>query len=239
MPRRVAWYPGCASKSFRLGDWEKLRALLAKLGYEAFEIRDWVCCTGGVAEEARRDAIEKITALNIVLAASQGADLIATPCSLCLSTLTRGAKRLTNELLREVAGKLGVEPPRETPPILHLADLLVEAGVELDTGARGKKIGLYPGCGYLAAHGPLEARRRLRRLAELLGAREYRLSVRCCGFPLYAARPALAERMAKRVEEELRDVDMVVTLCPLCKLSLTRYTGLKVYTLEELLAPRA
>ncbi len=235
---RVGWYPGCASKSFRLADQEALKRLLGRLGYELFEIRDWVCCTGGVAEEAKGDAVERITAVNLVLAASQGADLVATPCSLCLSTLTRGARRLDAGLVESVARKLGVEPPEKLPPVVHLADLLIEAGERLDTMASGRLIGLYPGCGYLAAHGPVEARRRLARLAELLGASGYRASFTCCGFPLYASRPRLAEKMASRVEEELRGVELVVTLCPLCKLSLARFTGLRVYTLEELLAPR-
>ncbi len=233
---RIGYYPGCAVKSFTPGLIDSVKRLLEPLGVELFEIRDWVCCTGGVCDEERRGSTERSAVLNAVLAASQGAEVIATSCSLCLSTLHRGLRRATPELVAEIASKLGVEPPKRLPRVVHLADVIVDYARRVEHTLDPKtSIVLYPGCGYLAAHGPIEARKRLERLAAIMGLENYRIVTGCCGFPLYAARPREAERIAKRLEERMGDPDIVVTLCPLCKLALLRYTRLQVKMLEETL----
>ncbi len=230
----MAYYPGCAVKSFTPRLVESVKMLLAGIGVEIFEIRDWVCCTGGVGDEGERGFTERVAVLNALLAASQGADVIATSCSLCLSTLHRGLLSASRETVESIAEKLGIQPPERLPRVVHLADIIVDHARSIrhaiDTSAR---VALYPGCGYLVAHGPAAARRRLQRLAELLGLQNYTIVTGCCGFPLYASRPREAEKLAKRLEEKMNNPKLVVTLCPLCKLALLRYTSLNVKMLEE------
>ena len=207
---------------------------------DAFEMPDWVCCAGGILEEYKAGLEERTVAANLLLAASKGADVVATSCSVCLGVLKRGAGRLDEDTLRSVAGKLGVEPPERLPPVVHVADLIVDGVLAAKLTIDAKRVALYPGCRYIAAWGGLRAaKQRIDRLAERLGIGSYTLLLGCCGFPLYASRPREAERLARRVEEKARGarVDVVVTLCPLCKVTLQRFTGLRVYLLEEVVEP--
>ena len=232
---RIAYYPGCAAKSMFRSAYERGLEALSALG-EVFEVPDWVCCTGGVAEEKEEGLLERITAVNLLLAASKGADVVATSCSMCLSALRRGAARLTRSLLEDVAEKLGVGVPESLPRILHVADLLVERASRVELRVSGRAA-LYPGCMYISSSGGLPAAKRLvSRLSRLAGV-EFRLLTGCCGFPIYASRPRESAVMASKVEQraESLGVDVVVTLCPLCKVSLRRFTGLEVYLLEEVL----
>ncbi|AEM39138.1 protein of unknown function DUF224 cysteine-rich region domain protein [Pyrolobus fumarii 1A] len=227
----MGYYPGCAVKSFTPHIVGRVEELLGRLGLEVFEIRDWVCCTGGVAEEAKKDSIERISVLNALLAKKQGAEILATSCSMCLSTLYRGLRRAPASLVESIASKLSVEPS-PLPRVVHIADVLLEHASRLELDVSGR-VALYPGCGYLVAHGAREARKRIKRLAKLAGLKNYGIVVGCCGFTIYAARPREASVVAKRLEEKMGDADMVVTLCPLCKLTLARFTGLKTVLLEE------
>ncbi len=230
---RIGYYPGCAIKSMFRPAYERGLEILGVLG-EVFEIPDWVCCTGGVAEEREDGLLERIAAVNLLLAASKGAEVVATSCSMCLSALRRGASRLSEALVKSVASKLGVEAPPRLPPVAHVVDLLVERASRIVLSVSGR-VALYPGCMYIASSGGLPAAKRLAsRLSRLAGV-ELRLLTGCCGFPIYAARREESAVMASRVEERARSmgVDVVVTLCPLCKVSLRRFTSLEVYLLEE------
>ncbi len=237
---RVAYYPGCAVKSMYRAAYERALKLLSAAG-EAFEIPDWVCCAGGILEEYKAGLEERTVAVNLLLAASKGADVVATSCSVCLGVLKRGAERLGEPVLREVAEKLGVGVPERLPPVVHTADLIIDGVIDARLAVDASRVAFYPGCRYIAAWGGLRgAKPRIDRLAERLGVKSYTLLLGCCGFPLYASRPREAERLARRVEERAREAgaDIVVTLCPLCKVTLQRFTGLRVYLLEEAVEPK-
>ena len=237
---KVAYYPGCAVKSMYRSAYERALKLLSTAG-EAFEIPDWVCCAGGILEEYRAGLEERTVAVNLLLAASRGAEIVATSCSVCLGVLKRGAERLDEATVKSVAEKLGIEPPRRLPRVVHTADLIVDGVLDAKLSVDADRVAIYPGCRYIAAWGGLRgARPRIARLAERLGVKSYTLLLGCCGFPLYASRPKEAEKLARRVEGRAREAgaELVLTLCPLCKVTLQRFTGLRIHLLEELVEPR-
>ena len=238
--RRVAYYKGClASLSAKELD-VSTQALAPKVGLELVELESVTCCGAGDIHEAEPDYYLHLNARILAYAEATGADTLLTVCNVCTLNLRQANWQLKNdEALRERVStnlqRVGVPPYNATVEVRHLLWEIAEGeGYELlkqsaHRGLKGLKIAPFYGCQILRPSKILgfedpDRPWSLERIIEACGgeAIDYPAKVKCCGFPIIAAREetALGE-VIQPVEQAIEaGADVMVTPCPLCHLSL-------------------
>jgi heterodisulfide reductase subunit B len=231
------YFPGCSMESTAYDYDASARAVMKALGHELVELPDWNCCGATGAEVVSHLLSIALPARNLAKAQEMG-DQIVTTCSSCYLNLFRVNSHLAMEpelqqeldiVLDEVGlhydGKLRVR---------HLLELLVtDIGVKaiarrVQRRLGGIRVAPYYGClvvrPYAEFDGP-DLPTSMDWLLMALGAAvvPYAMKTRCCGGVLMTTQKEIAVKLVGDLLNPIRDVDCVVTVCPLCQLNLEAY----------------
>jgi succinate dehydrogenase / fumarate reductase, cytochrome b subunit len=239
-PDRVAYYTGClATLSAKELD-TSTRALAERLGLELETLDAVTCCGAGDIHEAEPDYYLHLNARILAYAEATGAETLMTICNVCTLNLRQanwqlkiddGLRQRVNQNLAAV----GVPSYSGGIEVRHLLWLLAEGeGYEklkglAHRGLKGLRVAPFYGCQILRPSKLMgfedpDRPWSLEAIIQACGgeAVDYPAKIKCCGFPIIAAREetALGE-LIQPIEQALEaGADAMVTPCPLCHLSL-------------------
>jgi succinate dehydrogenase cytochrome b subunit len=237
---RVAYYKGClASLSAKELD-SSTKALAPMLGIELDELDSVTCCGAGDIHEAEPDYYLHLNARILAYGEATGAETLMTICNVCTLNLRQADWQLKNdaELLERVNRNLaavGVPSYSGNIEVRHLLWLIAEGdGYEklkdvAHRGLKGLKIAPFYGCQILRPSKILgfedpDRPWSLEAIIQACGGEpiDYPAKIKCCGFPIIAAREDVALGELIQPIEQAKDAgaDAMVTPCPLCHLSL-------------------
>ncbi len=237
--KEVAYYKGClASLSAKELD-ISTQALAPKLGIELRELDSVTCCGAGDIHEAEPDYYLHLNARILSYAEATGCDTLMTVCNVCTLNLRQANHQLQlDETLRERVNdnleSVGVPRYSGTIDVLHF--LWMAAGTHFPQlqaaahkGLKGLKIAPFYGCQILRPSKLLgfddpDKPESLERIIRACGGEpiDYPAKIKCCGFPIIAAREetAMGELIQPITQAIEAGADVMVTPCPLCHLSL-------------------
>jgi succinate dehydrogenase / fumarate reductase cytochrome b subunit len=238
--KTVAYYKGClASLSAKELD-ISTQALAPKVGLELVELERVTCCGAGDIHEAEPDYYLHLNARILAYAEASGCDTLMTVCNVCTLNLRQANYQLQRDatLLERVNANLvtvGAPAYSGAVDVQHFL-WLVSAGEGYELlkdaahkGLKGLKIAPFYGCQILRPSKLLgfedpDRPESLERIIEACGGEpiDYPAKIKCCGFPIIAAREevALAELIQPIEQASEAGADAMVTPCPLCHLSL-------------------
>jgi succinate dehydrogenase cytochrome b subunit len=237
---KVAYYKGClASLSAKELD-SSTQALAPMVDLELIELESVTCCGAGDIHEAEPDYYLHLNARILAYAQATGAETLMTICNVCTLNLRQANHqlRLDDALRARVNANLesvGVPPYDGTVEVKHFLWLVAE-GEGFDRlqevahkGLKGLKVAPFYGCQILRPSKLLgfedpDRPWSLERIITACGGEpvDYPAKIKCCGFPIIAAREetALGE-LVQPIEQAIdAGADAMVTPCPLCHLSL-------------------
>jgi succinate dehydrogenase / fumarate reductase cytochrome b subunit len=238
--KRIAYYKGClASLSAKELD-SSTQALAPKVGLDLVELEAVTCCGAGDIHEAEPDYYLHLNARILAYAEAAGTDELLTICNVCTLNLRQANWQLRNDdALRERVSanlqRVGVPPYSGNIEVRHLLWEIAEGdGYErlkavAHRGLKGLKVAPFYGCQILRPSKILgfedpDRPWSLERIIEACGgeAVDYPAKIKCCGFPIIAAREETALGELIQPIEQAMDAgaDAMVTPCPLCHLSL-------------------
>ena len=220
---KLAYYPGCVSKSTGKEMDTSTRAVCRALEIELEELDDWNCC--GATHVSNELVATGLAARNMAQT-----DLpIMTACSICYSNLRAAAMRLEEpETLERVNAVL--DKKYSSAKIHHALDVILEALDEDDerivVPLKELKVAPYYGClltrptGQYSPEFPVVLEELIKNLqAEPV---DFRLKTLCCGGPIFMPQEKAADDIAFRILKEAKKAgaEVIVTVCPLCHLML-------------------
>jgi len=236
---RYSLYPGCAGEATTKEAWLATRRVLDFLEVDAAENRAFSCCGAGVVEEEDPEFEHILNARNFALAEKDRRDILVI-CNTCLLTMLNARKTLSEDpdLYRQAnadLAEIGLQYRGEVG-IKHFLWLLRDdVGLDRLKGLikvpiRNVKIAPFYGCHILRPSDVIGDDREpdfLGRLIEACGAEEADYDDRygCCGFHILLNDQATSLRMTEKClsNAERASVDMMVTPCTLCHISLDGY----------------
>ncbi len=220
---KLAYFPGCVSKSTGKEMDVSTRAVCSALGIALEELEDWNCC--GATHVANELVATGLAARNMAQT-----DLpIMTSCSICYSNLRSAAQRMEDP---EVMAKVNAVLTKKYSgaKVRHALDVIQEALDKNDelivVPLKDLKVAPYYGCLMTRPKGvdSPEFPTMLEKLIKTLKAEplDFRLKTFCCGGPIFMPQAEAAEDIAYRILKEAKKAgaDVIVTLCPLCHLML-------------------
>jgi succinate dehydrogenase / fumarate reductase, cytochrome b subunit len=238
--RTVAYFKGClASLSAKELD-ISTQALAPKVGLELIELERVTCCGAGDIHEAEPDFYLHLNARILAYAEAAGTDTLMTVCNVCTLNLRQANHALKGDaaLLARVNDNLvsvGAPAYSGGVDVQHFL-WLIAAGEGYERlqeaahkGLKGLKIAPFYGCQILRPSKLLgfedpDRPDSLERIIEACGGEpiDYPAKLKCCGFPIIAAREevAIAELIQPIEQASEAGADAIVTPCPLCHLSL-------------------
>jgi len=238
--KRVAYYKGClASLSAKELD-VSTQALAPQVGLDLVELESVTCCGAGDIHEAEPDYYLHLNARILAYGEATGAETLMTICNVCTLNLRQANWQLKNDpaLLERVNRNLaavGVPSYSGNIDVRHLLWLIAEGdGYEklkevAHRGLKGLRIAPFYGCQILRPSKILgfedpDRPWSLEAIIEACGGDpvDYPAKIKCCGFPIIAAREDVALGELIQPIEQAKDAgaDAMVTPCPLCHLSL-------------------
>src|SRR5438105_9831517 len=238
--RKVAYYKGClASLSARELD-TSTQALAPRVGLELVELESVTCCGAGDIHEAEPDYYLHLNARILAYAEATGSDTLLTVCNVCTLNLRQANFMLQGDAnlldrVNENLKSVGVPAYTGSVDVRHLLWEIAEGdGYELlktaaHKGLKGLKVAPFYGCQILRPSKIMgfedpDRPWSLERIIEACGgvAIDYPAKIKCCGFPIIAAREetALGELIQPIEQAVEAGADAMVTPCPLCHLSL-------------------
>ena len=236
---KYAYYPGCSLLSTSAEYALSAEAVLAALGVELDEVKDWVCCGATPAHATSHLLGISLPAITLAAAQKQGHKDLVTCCAACYSRLKQAAAELdANATLLEEVNGIIEETYTGGVNVMHLLELLVHhVGVEVlrakvTRPLAGLKVACYYGC--LISRMPEKLRIDkveypvlMDTLLEAAGADvvEWPFKTECCGAALTLARQDTVVRLSGRILEMAREcgADAVAVVCPLCQANLDMY----------------
>jgi len=237
---KYTYYPGCTMQAQARNFEDSLHYVAGALGMELEEMERWHCC-GGVYPLSTDNVFHILSpARNLSAAARQGKSLV-TACSACYNVHRRTAFHMKNDA--EVRDKVNrflrdeeeySEHAGQTE-VLHFLTVLRDqlgwerVGAQVKRRLEGLRAAAYYGCLLLrppeeVAIDDPEDPRVLEELLETLGATvvDFPYKTECCGAYLTLLDPAAAGRCTESIINNAgkRDIDLLVTSCPLCHFNL-------------------
>jgi len=231
------YFPGCSLEKTAYDYDVSARAVMQALDSELVELPDWNCCGATGAEVISHLLSIALPARNLAKAQQIG-DQIVTTCSSCYFNLFRVNAHLAadaeiQEELDAVLGEVGLHYDGKLR-VRHLLELMVtDIGVKaiarrVQRPLNGIRVAPYYGClvvrPYAEFDGP-DLPTSMDRLLTTLGANvvPYVMKTRCCGGVLMTTQKNIGLKLVGDILSPIRDVDCVVTVCPLCQLNLEAY----------------
>ncbi|NMC10291.1 MAG: disulfide reductase [Methanothrix sp.] len=220
---KLAYYPGCVSRSTGKEMDVSTRAVCSALGIALEELEDWNCC--GATHVSNELAATGLAARNM----AQTDLAIMTSCSICYSNLRSAVQRMeepeTRARVNAVLTKkyVGAE-------IRHALDVILEVLAKDDDvisiPLKDLKVAPYYGCLLTRPRGvdSPEFPVLLEKLIKTLHAEplDFRLKTFCCGGPIFMPQEKAAEDTAFMILSEAKraGAEVIVTVCPLCHIML-------------------
>jgi len=231
------YFPGCSLENTAYDYDASARAVMKALDSELVELPDWNCCGATGAEVISHLLSIALPARNLAKAQQIG-DQIVTTCSSCYFNLFRVNSHLAADAelqheLDAVLGEVGLHYDGKLR-VRHLLELMVTDIGEKAIAGRvqwpldGIRVAPYYGClvvrPYAEFDGP-DLPTSMDRLLTMLGADvvPYVMKTRCCGGVLMTTQKNIGLKLVGDILSPIRDVDCVVTVCPLCQLNLEAY----------------
>ncbi len=220
---KLAYYPGCVSKSTGKEMDASTQAVCAALGIELVELPDWNCC--GATHVPNEQVATGLAARNMAQTDLE----IMTACSICYSNLRAAAERLEEpDALEKVNAVL--EKKYNGAKIRHALDVILEALTEGDeriaVPLKDLKVASYYGCLLTRPQGVYSPQfpSILEKLVKRLQAEpvDFRLKTFCCGGPIFMPQEKVADDIAFKILSEAKKAgaEVIVVVCPLCHLML-------------------
>lgn len=220
---KLAYYPGCVSRSTGKDMDESTRAVCRALGVELEELEDWNCC--GATHVSNELVATGLAARNM---AQTDLDIM-TACSICYSNLRTAVLNLEDLETREKVNDV-LEKKYTGARVRHALDVILENLKEKDermvVPLKGLKVAPYYGCLLTRPAGIYspEFPTILEKLIKTLQAEpvDFRLKTFCCGGPIFMPREKAADDIAFAILDEAgkAGAEVIVTVCPLCQLML-------------------
>jgi heterodisulfide reductase subunit B len=234
---KYTYFPGCSLESTASDYDASARAVMKALDNELAELPGWNCCGATGADVMSHLLSIALPARNLAKAQALG-DQIVTTCSSCYLNLFRVNSHLAMdpELQHEldiVLGEIGLRYTGNLR-VRHLLELLVtDIGVKaiaqrVERRLGGLRVAPYYGClvvrPYAEFDGP-DLPTSMDHLLTAMGATvvPYIMKTHCCGGVLMTTQRSIALKLVGDLLAPVRDVDCVVTVCPLCQLNLEAY----------------
>ena len=220
---KLAYYPGCVSKSTGKEMDASTRAVCSAVGIELEELEDWNCC-------GATHVSNELVSIGLAARNMAQTDLpIMTACSICYSNLRSAAQRMDDP---DIKAKVNAVLTKKYTgaQIRHALDVMLEVLEKNDelvvVPLTGLKVAPYYGCLLtrpIGAGSP-EFPTILEKLIKTLLASplDFRLKTLCCGGPIFMPQEQAAEDIAFKIlmEAKAAGADVIVAVCPLCHLML-------------------
>ncbi|MDM8561963.1 CoB--CoM heterodisulfide reductase iron-sulfur subunit B family protein [Candidatus Marithioploca araucensis] len=229
-----AFYSGCCFQGADARFFEILEQVFDKVDIKIHIIDDAVCCGAGVIEERSELTSLAINARNMAGAEKMGLPFY-TPCSTCFNVISNVQKRLREdnklfEQVNEILAEDDMEYKGECKITHTLWMLAQDVGLEklkerVTNPLNGLRVASYYGChtrnpgdihNYESSDNPTS----LEDILEVLGVEivDYDTRNDCCGYHLVWPNNKLSLKMTGDVLKgaQKKDVDLMVTSCPLC-----------------------
>lgn len=221
---KVAYYPGCVSKSTGKEMDLSTRAVCEALGIALHELDDWNCC--GATHVPNELVTTGLAARNLIQT-----DLpVMTSCAICYSNLRSAVQRMEDPAIRAKVN--GVLTKKYTgADVRHALEIILETLQKnkdvIVVPLKDLKVAPYYGCLMTRPRDGIdkpEFPTILEKLIRLLEAEplDFRLKTFCCGGPIFMPQEEAAEDVAYKILTEAKKAgaEVIVTLCPLCHLML-------------------
>jgi heterodisulfide reductase subunit B len=235
---KLAYYPGCVSRSTGKDMDASTRAVCKALGIELVELEDWNCC--GATHVSNELVATGLAARNMAQTDLE----IMTSCSICYSNLRTAVLNLEDLETRKKVNAV-LDKKYSGARVRHALDVILESLAENDerivVPLKDLKVAPYYGCLLTRPQGLYspEFPTILEKLITTLQANpiDFRLKTFCCGGPIFMSQEEAADDIAFRILAEARKsgAEVIVTVCPLCQLmldakqkSLEQKHGLKI-----------
>jgi heterodisulfide reductase subunit B2 len=216
---RLAYYPGCVSKSSGREMDLSTRSVCSALGITLEELEDWNCC--GATHVANELIATDLAVRNI----SQTSLPIMTSCSICYSNLRSAMQRLEDPNIKSKLNTI-LTKDQERREIRHALEVILEVLQKnsdiLAVPLKDLKVAPYYGCLMTRPKGvdSPEFPTILEELIKILKADplELRLKTFCCGGPIFMPQEQAAGILSFMILNEAKKAgaEVMVTLCPLC-----------------------
>jgi heterodisulfide reductase subunit B len=221
---RIAYYPGCVSKSTGREMDLSTRAVCAALGIALEELEDWNCC--GATHVSNELVQTGLSSRNLI----QTELPVMTSCAICYSNLRSAVQRMEDPQIR---AKVNAVLTKEYTgaEVRHALDVILEVLQKnedmIAVPLKDLKVAPYYGCLMTRPRGGIDSPEFptiLERLIKLLDAQplDFPLKTFCCGGPIFMPQEKAAEDVAYKILAAAKKAgaDVIVTLCPLCHLML-------------------
>ena len=229
---KLAYYPGCVSRSTGKDMDASTRAVCKALGIELQELEDWNCC--GATHVSNELVATGLAARNMAQTDLE----IMTSCSICYSNLRSAVLNLEDLETRKRVNAV-LDKKYSGARVRHALDVILENLAENDerivVPLKELKVAPYYGCLLTRPQGIFspEFPTILEKLITTLQADpiDFRLKTFCCGGPIFMSQEKAADDIAFRILSEAKKsgTEVIVTVCPLCQLMLDA----KQKTLEQ------
>lgn len=223
---KLAYYPGCVSRSTGIEYDLSTRAVAQALDLELEDLDDWNCC--GATHAANELLAVGLAARNL----SMTDQPIMTSCSICYSNLRTAIKSLEKNGIRERINSL-LDRKYKGADVRHVVSVLLEA-LDSDDGSKrvavpldGLKVAPYYGCLLTRPKNGIDSPEHpqiLERLIRTLKAEpvDFPLKMLCCGGPIFMPQDGAASESIYHILKSAKHAgaEMIMVVCPLCHLML-------------------
>jgi len=221
---KLAYYPGCVSKSTGKEMDVSTRQVCAALGIELQELEDWNCC--GATHVSNELVSVGLAARNMAQT-----DLpIMTSCSICYSNLRSAALAMEDTEVRAKVNAV-LDKKYNGAQIHHALDVILEILEKnrdlIAVPLKELKVAPYYGCLLTRPKGGIdrpEFPTILEKFIKILAAEplDFRLKTFCCGGPIFMPQEQAAEDITFMILKDAKKAgaEAIVTVCPLCHLML-------------------
>lgn len=220
---KLAYYPGCVSRSTGREMDLSTRAVSAALGIELEELEDWNCC--GATHVSHELVACGLAARNLAQT-----DLpIMTSCSICYSNLRTAVQKMEDPETRARVNAV-LTKKYSGATVRHALDVVLEVLEKNDelltVPLKELKVAPYYGCLLTRPRGVYspEFPTILEKLIKTLQAEplDFRLKTFCCGGPIFMPQEKAADDIAFKILSEAKraGAEVIVTVCPLCQFML-------------------
>ncbi|SFH59425.1 heterodisulfide reductase subunit B [Tindallia magadiensis] len=235
----LGYYPGCTVRAQKEDGFEQESlAILAALGIEAKELKEWECC-GAVYPLAQDEYVGLLASVRaLVQTEEEQQEGLLTLCSACYHVLKRVNYRMKNdeEAQKRVGNYLETEYQGQTK-VLHLMEVLRDyVGMKklkemVTKPLEGEKIASYYGCLFLRPQKEInlvdgENPQLMEEIVRALGAETvtYPYSTDCCGSYHTCQEEGVSRQMSLKLVESAKraGATQMITACPLCKYNLEK-----------------
>lgn len=229
-----AFYSGCCFQGADARFFDILCQVFDKVDVDLHLMEQAVCCGAGVVEERSELASLAVNARNMAVAERMGLPFF-TPCSTCFNVISNVQKRLNEDKalfdqVNEILAVDNIEYKGETKLTHTLYILAQDVGLQkladrVTHPLHGLRVGSFYGChtrnpadiqGYESSDNPTS----LEDVLQVLGVEivDYETRNDCCGYHAAWPNVEMSKTMTGNVLEgaHKKDVDLMVTSCPLC-----------------------